>query len=51
MGPDDPEVGPPTQMAVFTRTGQETDPDSAPGGTPDPAHRTITDDDQKEAAA
>lgn len=51
VGPDDPEVGPPTQMAVFTRTGQETDPDSAPGGTPDPAHRTITDDDQKEAAA
>ena len=26
VGPDDPEVGPPTQMAVFTRTGDDTDP-------------------------
>jgi hypothetical protein len=26
VGPDDPEVGPPTQMAVFTRTDKaETD--------------------------
>ncbi|MGW6539088.1 3' terminal RNA ribose 2'-O-methyltransferase Hen1 [Streptomyces sp. NPDC055051] len=25
VGPDDPEVGPPTQMAVFTRTGTEGD--------------------------
>ena len=26
VGPDDPEVGPPTQLAVFTKTDRTTDP-------------------------
>nr|WP_158791320.1 hypothetical protein [Streptomyces sp. NRRL WC-3549] len=25
VGPDDPEVGPPTQMAVFTRTAPDSE--------------------------
>jgi hypothetical protein len=35
VGPDDPEVGPPTQMAVFT-LGQT--PDETPDKTPDETH-------------
>ncbi|MEU3598580.1 3' terminal RNA ribose 2'-O-methyltransferase Hen1 [Streptomyces sp. NPDC006798] len=41
VGPDDPEVGPPTQMAVFTRT------DTAPDTAPD----TANDSTEKEAKA
>ena len=46
VGPDDPEVGPPTQMAVFTRAEPATDAGqdetdtawhTAPAGTPRPA--------------
>jgi 3' terminal RNA ribose 2'-O-methyltransferase Hen1 len=42
VGPDDPEVGPPTQMAVFTRGA-----DAAQDRTPDPTTETKT----KEEAA
>ncbi|ANW17600.1 3' terminal RNA ribose 2'-O-methyltransferase Hen1 [Streptomyces clavuligerus] len=33
VGPDDPEVGPPTQMAVFTREGDERTDPGTPAGT------------------
>ncbi|MEU1123797.1 3' terminal RNA ribose 2'-O-methyltransferase Hen1 [Streptomyces sp. NPDC005899] len=40
VGPDDPEVGPPTQMAVFTIRAQPQDPAQAPATTQAPAPAT-----------
>ncbi|MEV7593065.1 3' terminal RNA ribose 2'-O-methyltransferase Hen1 [Streptomyces sp. NPDC089922] len=47
VGDDDPEVGPPTQMAVFTRTGP--DPTATP--TPTPTENTTTDTPKEGEAA
>ncbi|MFF8808823.1 3' terminal RNA ribose 2'-O-methyltransferase Hen1 [Streptomyces omiyaensis] len=51
VGPDDPEVGAPTQMGVFTRTGTDTDTDTdthtnTDTGT-DTATATATEDEKK----
>ncbi|HEY5833245.1 3' terminal RNA ribose 2'-O-methyltransferase Hen1 [Streptomyces sp.] len=49
VGPDDPEVGPPTQMAVFTRAANPA-PNTTPDATPD-ARTTPDTRNDKEAAA
>jgi hypothetical protein len=49
VGPDDPEVGPPTQMAVFTLTDQ-TSTDQTPTDQT-PTDRTPADPSPKEAKA
>ncbi|MEV0259910.1 3' terminal RNA ribose 2'-O-methyltransferase Hen1 [Streptomyces sp. NPDC050617] len=49
VGPDDPEVGPPTQLAVFTMAAQ--DMDAKPETKPEPETKTGTKTEKEEKAA